>query len=265
MTTNDKPATETTREQKAKIKQKVAGLLAKAESTEFPAEAQELAAKAAELMARYNLDAAAARDDKGARPEPISTVDFTVSGQGWHGKARSALYWAVAEATGCKAVHINNKMNGEDRLVTVVGAASTIESLKMLLPSILLQAENSGAKATKKHMTEIGPRIDTAANKNIERRTYFRSYLEGYGKGVAQKISDTRQDIVEEMKEDPKAMILVRDEDRVKAEFARKFPQTKLLPADKKNAAGNAAGVRDGRLADTGQTKVKTKGAKVIG
>lgn len=250
---------------KAKIKAKVAKLLAQAEDSGVTdEERQTFAAKAAEMLARYGLDAATVRAEKGQKPEGLSYFEFEVSGQGWHGKARASLTYSVADAYGAGACTINNRMNGETRWVGILGTASMIEALKILLPSIMLQAETAVVPATKEHMAKVGASIDTAANKNIERRNFLRSYLKGYGVGVADKILATRTTLAEEVKGKPGELVLVSDAERVKAEFTKRFPKLKTVSADKVSVAGLVAGQRDGRTADTGQTRVAKKTAKKV-
>ncbi|PPK63502.1 DUF2786 domain-containing protein [Actinokineospora auranticolor] len=261
-TAEAKPATA----DKAAIKRKVAALLAQAEDKGVtPEEAQAFAAKAAELLARYSLDAATLRAEKGQKPEPVSTYTFTVSGQGCHGKARTSLHWFVAEAVGCMAVTKGDDMTTNDRLVIAIGTASMIDTLKTLLPWIMAQAENSARLATPLHMSQMDTSHLTTANRNIIRRDYFRSYLKGYGQGAAEKIRATRTDLAEEVKNSPKALVLVRDADRISAEFARRFPKTVKGRGSKTTAAGHAAGVRAGRAADTNQGKVNTTDRKRVG
>jgi hypothetical protein len=264
-TTDNAKTARSTANEKAKIKERVAKLLAQAEGSGVTKEeAQTFAAKAAELLARYGLDAATVRAEKGQKAEAVTRYDFTVSGQGWHGKARASLVYSVAEAYGCEVCTIGNKMDGKDRLVAMIGTTSMIEALKILLPSILLQAETSGVKAAKEHMAQAGAFIDTAANKNIQRRTFLRSYLEGYGMGVAEKITNSRAAMADEVKGKPGELVLASDADRIKAEFTKRFPKLGTTAADKVSVAGLVAGKRAGRTADTGQTRVSAKGTKSI-
>lgn len=264
-TTSTSSKANTAASDKAKIKERVRKLLAQAEDTSVTKEeAQSFAAKAADLLARHGLDAATVRAEKGQKPEAVARFDFTASGQGWHGKARASLAYSVAEAYGCQVCTIGNKMDGKDRLVVMIGTTSMIDALKILLPSIMLQAETSGTKATKAHMTEVGGTIDTAANKNIERRNFLRSYLRGYGVGVAEKINAGRAALADEVKGKPGELVLVTDADRIKADFTNRFPKLGTTAADKVSVAGLVAGKRDGRTADTGTTKVGTSGRKEI-
>lgn len=250
---------------KAKIKERVSKLLAQAEHPKTDEqEAQKFAAKAAELLARHGLDAATVRADKGQKPESVTRYDFTVSGQGWHGKARAALVYDVAKAYGCEVCTIGNRMNGKDRLVVMIGTTSMIDALKILLPSIVVQAETAGMRARKAHMAEAGDRFAKAADKNIESRTFYRSYLEGYGQGVAEKIGAGRAAMADEVKGKPGELVLVNDADRIKADFAKRIPKLNTTPADKVSVAGLVNGRRDGRTADTGQTKVRNTNTKAI-
>ncbi|MYW96018.1 DUF2786 domain-containing protein [Amycolatopsis rubida] len=241
----------------ANITERVQKLLAKAEdSAATPEEAQIFAAKAAELIAKHNLDAATVRHREGKRPEQIRLLEFEVSGQGWHGKARASLVYSVAEAHGCSVCTMGNLMNGKPRWVLIMGPAATLKALELLLPSILLQAETQGMAAARAHMDERKGKFDTPANANIERRTFFRSYLPAYGAGVAEKIVRSREAMAEKVKGKAGELVLVTDAERTKAAFEKRYPDLKFGREDKHNIAGAVAGRRDGRNADTGQAKV---------
>jgi len=247
------------------IAERVRKLLDKAEDGAVtPEEAQTYAAKAADLIAKFNLDTATVRHRDGKRPEPIKLLEFEVSGQGWHGKARAELVYTVAEAYGCSVCTMGNKMNGETRWVLIMGPAATIKALEVLLPSILLQAESNGMKATRDHMADLKGKFDTNANANIERRTFFRSYLPGYGRGVAEKIRLSRQVMADKVVGKAGELVLVSDAERTKAAFEKRFPDLKTGRADKFSAAGAIAGRRDGSTADTGQTKVGGEGKTAL-
>ncbi|WP_410648177.1 DUF2786 domain-containing protein [Amycolatopsis sp. cmx-4-54] len=239
------------------IAERVRKLLDKAEDAAVTAEeAQTYAAKAAELIGKYNLDAATLRHKEGKRPEPIRMLQFEVSGQGWHGKARAELVARVAEAYGAQVCTLGNKMNGSPRWVLIMAPGATLKALELLLPSIVLQAETNGMRATREHMAGLKGRFDTSANANIERRTFFRSYLPGYGRGVADKIAESRNAMADKVKGKTGELVLVSDAERTKAAFDKKFPDLKPVRGDKYSEAGADAGRRDGRTADTGQTKV---------
>lgn len=251
--------------EKAKIKEKVAKLLAQSNDEGVTEqEAQTFAAKAAELMARHGLTEAVLREEKGEKAETVQRWDFEVSGQGWHGKARAHLVYSVAEAYGCSVCTIGNKMDGKDRRVAIVGTRTMITALKLLLPAILVQAERHGMAERKAHMAEVGGNFDSAASRNIESRTFYRSYLTGYGAGVAEKLAEGRRAMTDEVKGQPGELVLVSEQDRIAARFEQLFPNLKTGRADKVSVEGLAAGKRDGRNADTGGGKVTAKSGKAL-
>lgn len=234
----------------------VEGLLAKAaDSAVTEEESMAFAAKAADLMNKYNLDAAILRERNGQRPEAIGVMQFEVSGQGWHGKGRASLVYAVAEAFGTKCCHTNNKMNGETRWVNIVGPKATLDALTVLLPSIMMQAETRGMEAKRLHINEVRGNYRSAQEINRVGRVFFRTYLPGFGQGVADKIAATRTK-AEQGAKGTKAIVLASQAERVEMMFAKTFPDLKDGNADNYSHAGAAAGRRDGRTADTGQTKV---------
>jgi hypothetical protein len=244
---------------RASMVKKVQALLAQAaDPAATEQEAQTFAAKAAELMARHALDEATVRAEKGQKPEAITLLRYEVSGQGWHGKGRAEMIARVAEAYGCMVVTENNKMNGETRWVHIVGTKAAVAALELLLPSITLQAEHNGTKATTAYMKDVRDRYTTQQEANRARRVFFRSYLPGYGAGVAEKIMGARTEMAKEVANTPGALVLASDHDRVAAHFEELYPSTDLKKTrrDNHSTAGAAAGRRDGRTADTGQARV---------
>lgn len=225
-------------------------------------EAQAFAARAAELMTRHALDAAVVRADKGQKPEAVTLLKFTVSGQGYHGKARASLVVKVAQGYGCEVATQGDKLNSSDRWVLIVGTASACKALELLLPSVIVQAEQNAFAKTRKHMD--GKEFDTPANKNIARRDFFRSYLEGYGAGVGRKIAAARKVIKKEVADTPGALVLVTDADRISKDFAERFPVLRKGRGSKIDVDGYLTGQRDGQQADTGETKVKTNGNRAL-
>jgi len=160
-------------------------------------------------------------------------------------------------ATGCKVVTEGNKMNGADRIVHIVGTTATVTMLELMLPSLILQAETMGRKAVKENPALVREAFDTAANCNIERRVFFRSYLPGFGQGVAEKIAGNRAEMAEKTSE-AGALVLVSDAERITNRFGKLFPADTIKAghADSFSGLGEAIGRRDGRTADTGQTRV---------
>jgi hypothetical protein len=105
------------------------------------AERQAFAARAADIMARHDLTEAVVRAASGERPDLVILWDHAVTGVGGHGKARAYAAGAIAEAYGCEVCYRGNTAARSARWVRIVGAASDIDALRMLLPVIAAQAE----------------------------------------------------------------------------------------------------------------------------
>lgn len=177
---------------KTRTQNTIRELLTKAEDPAVDAqEAQTLSVQAA----RVALDESAERATTAQKPEATRRLDYTVSGQAYHGKARAALVLSVAAAYGCEVSATGNVFNGKDRTVHITGATSALDTLSFLLSSLMRQAEIHGKVATKVHMAEVRDNFDTSANRNIERRNFYRAYLSHYGQDVAALISTARAEI----------------------------------------------------------------------
>lgn len=115
---------------------RVRALLAKAESTEFPAEAEAFAGKAQELIARHSLDEAAHAP---ATSVPLARrvgVDHPYEDE------KAALLDAVATANRCETV-----WSPELAFSTVFGFESDVEAVELLYTSLLVQAGRALARA----------------------------------------------------------------------------------------------------------------------
>ncbi|MGC4853580.1 DUF2786 domain-containing protein [Micromonospora sp. DT4] len=111
---------------------RVRALLAKAESTTFPAEAEALTGKAQELIARHSIDEAllAAGTDRGDLPSGVRLgVDTPYAG------AKALLVQEVAAANRCEAV-----WSDDLGFTTVLGWPADLVAVELLYTSLLVQA-----------------------------------------------------------------------------------------------------------------------------
>ncbi|RLP89728.1 DUF2786 domain-containing protein [Micromonospora sp. BL4] len=111
---------------------RVRALLAKAESTTFPAEAEALTAKAQELIARHSIDEAllAAGADRGDLPGGVRLgTDAPYAG------AKALLVQEVAAANRCEAV-----WSDDLGFATVLGWPADLVAVELLYTSLLVQA-----------------------------------------------------------------------------------------------------------------------------
>lgn len=123
---------------------RVQALLAKAESTEFPAEAETLLAKAQELMARHAIDEAMLQSATGATRDDVVTTVGVVETP--YASSKAALLGRVAAANHCRMV-IQGGGRGA-RTCVLVGHSSDIESVKTLYSALSLHATRTMLAAT---------------------------------------------------------------------------------------------------------------------
>ncbi|MEU6203779.1 DUF2786 domain-containing protein [Micromonospora musae] len=116
----------------SRILDRVRALLAKAESTTFPAEAEALTGKAQELIARHRLDEAllAAETQRSDLPGGVRlSTDAPYAG------AKALLVQEVAAANGCESV-----WSDDLGFATVLGWPADLEAVELLYTSLLVQA-----------------------------------------------------------------------------------------------------------------------------
>ncbi|MEH0843359.1 DUF2786 domain-containing protein [Micromonospora sp. CPCC 205711] len=111
---------------------RVRALLAKAESTTFPAEAEALTGKAQELIARHSLDRALV-EASAERPDQPGGVRLGTEAP--YAGAKALLVQEVAAANRCEAV-----WSDDLGFATVLGFAGDLEAVELLYTSLLLQA-----------------------------------------------------------------------------------------------------------------------------
>ncbi|WP_331461079.1 DUF2786 domain-containing protein [Micromonospora tarapacensis] len=125
----------------ARLLDRVRALLAKAESTTFPAEAEAYTAKAQELVTRHSLDEAllAAR---GGDTAPVVPYARRIGVDHPHEKEKASLLDAVARANRCHTVS-----SPELAFSTVFGFDTDIDAVDLLYTSLLVQAHRAMARA----------------------------------------------------------------------------------------------------------------------
>jgi hypothetical protein len=163
-----------------KVLERVRLLLAKAESTTFPAEAEALTAAAQSLVTRHSLEAALAAGAAAVAPGGVAGsrgapsgvrigVDAPYEGQ------KAALLAAVAQANRCSAVWL--------RYVgcsAVVGFPADLAAVEVLFASLLTQAVRG--------MTAAG--ADVRPGARTRRPEFRRAYLESFARRIGQRLDE---------------------------------------------------------------------------
>jgi hypothetical protein len=148
---------------------RVRGLLAKAESTEYPEEAEALSAKAQELMGRHALELALVGGPADAGPRAAARrlwLDPPYAG------AKSSLVHQVAGANRCRAVSLPAL-----DMVTVVGHASDLATVELLVTSLLVQADRAMLAA------------DDDTVPRARRRSFRHAFLLAYATRIGERLT----------------------------------------------------------------------------
>ncbi|MFB9832839.1 hypothetical protein [Actinoallomurus acaciae] len=131
-------------------------LLALAHHPDTPEAEREAAfARAGALTLKYEIAEADLNHDHDRPAEQIVLYDHPVTGRGGHGRERAWALGTVAQGMGCETAFLNNDSSNRIRRVRIVGPASTIENLKILLPAVLVQMEGSATKTARAHAAKL--------------------------------------------------------------------------------------------------------------
>ena len=156
-----------------RVLRRIRGLLAKAESTEFPEEAEALTAKAQELMTRYAVDAALL--DPGSSPtDGVGTRRVHVADP--YVRAKMQLLAAVAEANEVRLVWYSSL-----GIANLVGLPADVAAVELLFTSLLLQVAQALAAA------------ERAQGRRSASRSFRRSFLLGYAHRIGERLQTARQ------------------------------------------------------------------------
>ncbi|WBB65260.1 DUF2786 domain-containing protein [Micromonospora sp. WMMD812] len=155
----------------SRILDRVRALLAKAESTTFPAEAEALTGKAQELMARHSLDEAllAAEAPRTDLPGGVRLgTDPPYAG------AKALLVQEVAAANGCESV-----WSDDLGFATVLGWPADLEAVELLYTSLLVQATTAMLRGRGERRAAAGRR---------RTRGYDESFLHAFALRIGERL-----------------------------------------------------------------------------
>jgi hypothetical protein len=160
------------------VLRRIRGLLAKAESSEFPEEAESLTAKAQELMTRHAVDAAllgaGSAPADGVAARRVHVADPYV-------RAKMQLLAAVADANDVRLVWYQSL-----GIANLVGGRPDLDSVELLFTSLLLQVAQGLAVAER----QTGRRSAS--------RSFRRSFLLGYAHRIGERLQGARRRATEE-------------------------------------------------------------------
>lgn len=154
---------------------RIRGLLAKAESTDFPDEAEALTAKAQELMTRHSVDVALLA----AGPSPTGRVPVDtrrVHVRDPYVRAKMQLLAAVADANDVTVVWYATL-----GIANLVGVRSDVAAVELLFTSLLLQVAQALSAA------------ERSQARRPASRSFRRSFLLGYAHRIGQRLQTARR------------------------------------------------------------------------
>ncbi|MGH3468484.1 MAG: DUF2786 domain-containing protein [Thermocrispum sp.] len=210
-----------------KILARVRGLLAKAESTQYPDEADALSAKAQELMNRHAFERALLDADTRQQQTATSTRLWLDSP---YVEAKSHLVAAIAKSNRCKSVFYP-----QFGFVALVGEQLDLEITELLATSLLVQATRAMV-AEGSHTTYAG---------TSRTRSFRRSFLISYAVRIGERLTDASTRAHDPV-EDARLLPVLADRSRAVDEtFQAMFSST----VQKSVSASNGAGWHAGRTA----------------
>ncbi len=208
-----------------KMLAKVRGLLAKAESTEFPDEAEALSAKAQELMSRYALHQAVLDHDRGRVPIAGSRRIWLDAP---YATAKAHLADAVAVANRCRAV-----WSEQLGFVSVIGTESDLGLVEMLTTSLLLQANRA--------MLAAGRQVSRTGSSRT--RSFRQSFLVAYASRIRERLAEADSAGAVEMQRDERLLPVLAARSRAVDDLTQQlFPTLVERSVSVSNGAGWTAG-----------------------
>jgi hypothetical protein len=165
---------------------RVRALLAKAESTNYPAEAETFTAGAQAMMARHSIDAAMLSAESGDAPDAPRGRRLGVDAP--YETAKAMLVTVVAQANRCQAV-----WNKELGFSTVVGFSADLDAVDLLHTSLLVQAMSALVKS--------GTR--THGDGQSRTRAFRSAFLTSYAQRIGERLSAAADEAVHEASAEP--------------------------------------------------------------
>lgn len=215
-----------------KVLGRVRGLLAKAESTQYPEEAEALSAKAQELMNRHAFERAML--DADTHSDQVAT-----SSRLWldnpYIEAKSHLVSAIATANRSKAVfypHLG--------CVGLVGEELDLEITELLTTSLLVQATRAmlaeGSQTTRGGVSRT--------------RSFRRSFLVSYATRIGERLTEAGKATSDDASDERLLPVLASRSKAVEEKFEELFSHTVQRRTSINNGAGWHAGRRAADRAD---------------
>jgi hypothetical protein len=207
-----------------KILSRVRALLAKAESTRFPAEAEALSAKAQELMNRHAFERALLDADE-HKPQAATSTRLWLDNP--YLEAKSHLVAAIAAANRCKSV-----FHPDLGFVAIVGDPLDLDITELLTTSLLVQATRA--------MVAEGSQVSRAGTSRT--RSFRRSFLISYAARIGERLEEATARAFDPQADDRLLPVLADRSRVVEGTFQEMYSRTVQKSVSVTNGAGWQAG-----------------------
>jgi hypothetical protein len=210
-----------------KLLARVQALLSKAEATDYDDEAEALTAKAQELISRHSLDRLLAQAATGRTDERPGVRRLWLDAP--YVLPKAMLVHVVADANRCRSV-ITEALG----CCTLVGAASDLDAVDVLVPSLLLQAHVA--------MARCGRRTDGSGTSRT--RSFRQSFLLAYAQRIGERLRSADEQVAASSSGGGGVLVpvLARHRERVDAACEALFPDVVPRAGTVNNAQGWSAG-----------------------
>ncbi|WBC13710.1 DUF2786 domain-containing protein [Micromonospora sp. WMMA1998] len=203
---------------------RVRALLAKAESTGYPAEAEAFTAKAQELMARHSIDAALL-DAAADRPDRPGGVRLGTDAP--YAAAKALLIQEVAAANRCESV-----WSDDLGFATVLGFPADLAAVELLHTSLLVQATAAMLRGRAERGRAGGRRT----------KVYDESFLNAFALRIGERLRVASTAAAEERDDDRLLPVLAARSDAVRERLDQLFPGTTRHRLQVRDADGWTSG-----------------------
>lgn len=202
---------------------RIQGLIAKAESTDQPAEAEALLAKAQTLMAKHAIDEAMLNASRHADREAVTSQIVHIDAP--YASAKSTLLAAIAQANNVKAV---GHRNGN---YTLVGFPSDITATEVMFASLSLHA-------TREMLATPVPYYDTP-------RAFRHAFIIGFAGRISRRLKEAAERAQREYEDESgasTAIVLANKNREVEDAFSEMFPRIRQRSASTSSRSGGISG-----------------------
>lgn len=228
------------------LKDKIAGLLAKAERTDNEHERDAFNAKAESLMIKYGIEQAELEAAGEVKPEEI--IEVRIPFTGIYNMVMPDFVHTVARSLGNLSVLQSTSWDKKTRTAYVIGHKSDVEAAQVLIASLQLQAMS----AMKRWWKSFDDKVWMS---NMEQYKARRQFIISFGYGAADRIKSERR-TEEATASTGAALVLASKQDRVNDHVQQTYNPKKSRGGVQGGMAGHSEGRAAGRQANVGTTGI---------